>query len=721
MVDPSTEIDFDRDILPEFRHQDGRGIAVLITSEYEGLFRNGGIGTYYRELSEQFHAAGWTVLLLVSGCADRFGGRSPFAPVARLFSTAEIEEILRLKPPHHRLLESVSAHSLDRESLRALLFVQAVVRSCPAALVYVEIPEMTGLGYHTIQAKRQGMLAERCVTAVTLHGCQEWLSEAHERDTAEYLDWLWLASHYEQTSFELADLPFFISRFLRKRVEAYGWRVERSLPMENFVPLVNLAGAPLPLPGVPEVGTPVVFFGRLEDRKGLLVFVEALLRLGPEMRTRIHVLFMGKSMPLFAPHCRGMGAVQWIGQQLDGQISYSLHTNLTSDEAIRTIRGLQSPVVCLASHQENFPNAALEIGQLTVRMVVSDTGGFRETLEFIGRSDGVHWFRPRDPHALAAALTAALAGLPAICPPASDTLRTLNRQLLERKQAYITQAATALSGALAEAHPTVAVVVVAGPEMEACLDHLRAQSLPGLRVIVASEAFADVLRQAADCRWLLVLESGDRLVAGGLAQLLAAAEHSRADLLTCPVDCGGWLADFVGGSLPVLFRSDLRRMGRCLVSTARLAPYWEALSGTDAAHFCLEMLSLAAALGWRHLHHPYPRVAAPPCPAPADNPGLPVATQLRLRELLGTLPPEVWTPRQLRWLVSTLQQTIQLETVLKPRLWELEWRVEYFRKEAGESPGLRERIAAMESSKFWKMRSGWFKLKRRLGLPADGV
>jgi hypothetical protein len=29
---------------------------------------------------------------------------------------------------------------------------------------------------------------------------------------------------------------------------------------------------------------------------------------------------------------------------------------------------------------------------------------------------------------------------------------------------------------------------------------------------------------------------------------------------------------------------------------------------------------------------------------------------------------------------------------------------------------LKERITAMESSKFWKLRKGWFKLKRLLGI-----
>jgi hypothetical protein len=32
---------------------------------------------------------------------------------------------------------------------------------------------------------------------------------------------------------------------------------------------------------------------------------------------------------------------------------------------------------------------------------------------------------------------------------------------------------------------------------------------------------------------------------------------------------------------------------------------------------------------------------------------------------------------------------------------------------------LRGRIGAMESSKFWKLRAGWFRVKRAIGLPGS--
>ncbi|MEO0409259.1 MAG: glycosyltransferase, partial [Cyanobacteria bacterium P01_A01_bin.135] len=50
------------------------------------------------------------------------------------------------------------------------------------------------------------------------------------------------------------------------------------------------------------------------------------------------------------------------------------------------------------------------------------------------------------------------------------------------------------------------------------------------------------------------------------------------------------------------------------------------------------------------------------------------------------------------------------------RIGKLEGRLQTLEAEAGELAG---QIAAMKTSKFWKLREGWFGVKRRLGLPVD--
>jgi len=62
-------------------------VALLVTSEYEGIFRNGGIGTYYRNLSERLATEDFYVILLLCQSQESFGGKSIIPALKHIFST----------------------------------------------------------------------------------------------------------------------------------------------------------------------------------------------------------------------------------------------------------------------------------------------------------------------------------------------------------------------------------------------------------------------------------------------------------------------------------------------------------------------------------------------------------------------------------------------------------------------------------------------------------
>ena len=186
---------------------------------------------------------------------------------------------------------------------------------------------------------------------------------------------------------------------------------------------------------------PVVFFGRLELRKGIATFIDAIKLLEPSLQKQIHVYFIGKNVHLHASRLGEVCSDQYIEQELAAQISYAILSALYSQEAIQFILNLKHPIVCLASHQENFPNAGLEMGQLPVRLVVSDTGGFRETLHLVNRTSGVYWFKPADCHALAKKLTKAIAAYPEEPQVAAKIeIEHANQALLKQRIGLIEQA-----------------------------------------------------------------------------------------------------------------------------------------------------------------------------------------------------------------------------------------------------------------------------------------
>lgn len=445
-VNNNFEVSFKQTIKDKFPPT-ATAIALLVTTEYEGIFRNGGIGTYYRTLSEKLAKKGCHVVLLLCQSQENFGGESTIPAVKHIFSTSECMNVLELQPTHLSVLSQLQDWQwVDYENYCALFFAQAIATTFPNTFIYIEFPEMLGLGYRTVQAKRTGILGENCVVAVTLHSSQEWLKEAHGRYTQSNHEWFWQVSYYEQYSFEKADLAFFLSHFLKEKVEKYGWKTSHALHLPYCFSVIEQPLSTLPLRNdlqrlVNEDKILLVFFGRLEERKGLFTFLEAIELLESNLSEKLHILFLGKNVELQAEGLQGLDSREYIEQKLGSKYCYTIVNDLFSQEAIQLVRMLGCAIVCLTSSQENFPNTALEMGQLPVSLIVSDTGGFRETLNLIERSSCLRWFTPENQYSLAQAMNQAISDYPEqISVPTKEFLHYLNLQLLNQRLQYMKQA-----------------------------------------------------------------------------------------------------------------------------------------------------------------------------------------------------------------------------------------------------------------------------------------
>lgn len=170
----------------------------------------------------------------------------------------------------------------------------------------------------------------------------------------------------------------------------------------------------------------------------MCVFIEALKSLDATLKSQIHIYFLGKIVPLQSSNLRHLNSQEYIQQELGIELKFSILADLYSQEAIQFVSQLDNPIVCLTSSQENFPNSALEMGQLPVRLIVSDTGGFGETLELINRSVGVYWFKPKDSKSLSRIIDKAIntyIAKPEI--PDKSSLDKINEELKFRKIKYI--------------------------------------------------------------------------------------------------------------------------------------------------------------------------------------------------------------------------------------------------------------------------------------------
>jgi O-antigen biosynthesis protein len=233
------EVSFKSEIADQFQQANPKKVAVLATSEYEGIFKNGGIGTHYKTLSEQLTQDGWYVILLLCQTLKIFNGKSTLPAVEHIFSNHETSLTLNLQPVHLAALDAMQHNDIDYQSYACFLFTQAIAHQFSTAQIYVEFHEMNGTGYHTIQAKRSQLLGDHCVIAVTMHSGNEWVYEANEWFAELYPGTFNQLCEYERYTFENADLAFFPSQYLKARVESYGWKTDHAKLMPYFIPIIT--------------------------------------------------------------------------------------------------------------------------------------------------------------------------------------------------------------------------------------------------------------------------------------------------------------------------------------------------------------------------------------------------------------------------------------------------------------------------------------------------
>ncbi len=711
------QISFKPEFLDKF-DPSAQKVAVLVSNEFEGFSKNGGIGTYTTTLSQNLAADGWTVMLLLCQTETEFQGEASFESVHHVFSTHETAQVLTLQTIHQQILPQIRqddlANSFDYQSFCCLYFIQAIIATFPDAVIYAEFLEIWGFGYRTIQAKRSGLLGNSCFIGVTAHGSFEWLHEINSRYRVEQPHWRSQAYHYEQFSYENADVAYALSHFLRSKLSGYGWKIAHAKHLPYFVPSINRSKdgqemrPPISQRNRRSEQQQIIFFGCLEERKGLCTFLEALKLLDSAVANEIDLTFIGKIISLQSSHLEHLNSQQYIDRELGDAFSYKVLPDLSSQEAMQAIADLHHPIVCLASLQENFPHTALEMGQLPVSLVVSDTGGFRETLALLQRSEAVHWFQPGNAHALARALTQAIHASPEKPTTIEQTaIDSLNHHLLNQRLEFMSQAF--LEAAPKEpTTPSVTIALVCWHSVTTlleCLTSLATQTYEQFDVIVLSPATDESMQAAivqvqsqfpthkyltSEAHWSLgeaynhlveqstgeyVLPfSSDQIATPDMVEkLVAAVSEAAAVAVVCPqmITAGEEpeAITLVDGDLlkllefnhchdlTALFSKTLLQEFRYFQECGLLALNWQ-------------IFAAAIATGQAIAYYPYPLYAIRPNSASTIPTTNLARERYYLRQYLFQIKPEQWSQRQINLLLTGLEQLVQAPSQIQRQNWQ---------------------------------------------------
>jgi glycosyltransferase involved in cell wall biosynthesis len=348
--------------------------VCIVTSEIIGPFKNGGIGTAMTGLAELLAAAGLRVTVLYTGAI--WSPDVSLGPWRKRYAERCIELVALTIGD----MKSIAGPLKDRGFGVPWLVYRYLTGRYLAGHPFdvIHFNDCMGEGSLSLAAKRLGVAFAGSLLVVALHSPSRWVLELNHTLPTSIL---FSAYHYaEQLSVACADVLWSPSRYLLDWVAARGFE----LPEQTFIQQYVI---PLPVArdgkSAPGAISEIVFFGRLEERKGLRLFCNAIHLLRDELAQRgITVTFLGKP-----ERCAGIPSLDYIDRRAaNWQFPLRTLTDLGQPEALRyLLEG--GKLAVMASPVDNSPCTVYEALSLDIPFLATRTGGIPELIDAADQDD----------------------------------------------------------------------------------------------------------------------------------------------------------------------------------------------------------------------------------------------------------------------------------------------------------------------------------------------
>ncbi|CAM3307733.1 glycosyltransferase [Rhodothermus bifroesti] len=375
--------------------------VCIVASDFVGIVKNGGIGTAYTELAELLAQNDWQVTVLYVGHRV---DNSTYKWI-EYYRKNNIQVI-----PLSALLNNCSLKSSSLS--RALSFeIYQWLKKYQECFDVIHFHEWQGLAFYSMLAKEQGLAFKNCKIVVGVHSPHLWTLHYNlkfpgirdleidfmEKESVKRADYVWFINNYMKNWIE-KQWNIHVSNYIIKPYPLFLDAIGVDTEQKNKCNKLNL-----------------IFFGRLEFRKGLDIFCQALnLIKNTEVAHCIdQIFFLGKDVKI-----EGKNSKKYIQEKSKGwPWKNNILSNFDRNEALEFIKNCNNAIIVMPYRMDNSPLSVYECLALKKRFLVTNVGGIPE---LIHPDDHAYCLFEPNAAALAHALSEALTKLPPIPRPAID-------------------------------------------------------------------------------------------------------------------------------------------------------------------------------------------------------------------------------------------------------------------------------------------------------------
>ncbi len=233
----------------------------------------------------------------------------------------------------------------------------------------IHFSECQGHGYYAVKAKQAGQDFTGVTLAVSPHGSLRWCHEGNQRVMQSLEEFS--TDAIEQKCIELADVVLAPSQHMLDWIQAQGWRLPDSKLVRQYVLPISCIKGSSPKKTLKEI----VFFGRLEIRKGIHHFINAIAQIEDKLPSGLSITFLGEPDSI-----DGISSADYITRHCkEWKRHWKILDSYGHGQAMDYIQG-EGRLSVIASIHDNLPNTVLECLALEVPFICSNAGGIPEMI-----------------------------------------------------------------------------------------------------------------------------------------------------------------------------------------------------------------------------------------------------------------------------------------------------------------------------------------------------